>query len=195
MAPQCGCTFASLCSLDLCWNIYICACRVYEKPIITGQDRGANAREREIGSAVAAQLRQKIGPFFLRREKKDVLGGGSDSGAGAGSSGGSGAGGAAGGADSSGAGLSQAGGAGASSSSSSSSATAGGAQQPKALPQKNDLVVWLKLKPLQRKVYTSFLHSGESFSQWSQAAMLRLAGACQREVFEMDHKAMVPYAP
>ena len=37
-----------------------------------------------------------------------------------------------------------------------------GAQQqavPKGLSRKNDLVVWLRLKPLQRAVYEAFLHS------------------------------------
>jgi len=31
---------------------------------------------------------------------------------------------------------------------------------PKGLSRKNDLVVWLRLKPLQRAVYEAFLHSG-----------------------------------
>ena len=30
---------------------------------------------------------------------------------------------------------------------------------PRGLPHKNDLVVWLRLKPLQRAVYTAFLNS------------------------------------
>jgi predicted component of type VI protein secretion system len=30
---------------------------------------------------------------------------------------------------------------------------------PKGLSRKNDLVVWLRLKPLQRAVYEAFLHS------------------------------------
>ena len=36
----------------------------------------------------------------------------------------------------------------------------GGASKPAAMPHKNDLIVWLKLKPMQKKVYQAFLNSG-----------------------------------
>lgn len=40
------------------------------------------------------------------------------------------------------------------------SSTVGTAALP-AMPHKNDLIVWLKLKPIQRRVYQAFLNSGE----------------------------------
>lgn len=39
-------------------------------------------------------------------------------------------------------------------------ATGRGASKPAAMPHKNDLIVWLKLKPMQQKVYQAFLNSG-----------------------------------
>lgn len=45
------------------------------------------------------------------------------------------------------------------SSTSASGAATEGAARPQKLQHKNDLVVWLKMKPLQRAVYTAFLHS------------------------------------
>ena len=45
----------------------------YEKRITAGNDKNANGRDRQIAAAKAAELRAKIAPFFLRREKKDVL--------------------------------------------------------------------------------------------------------------------------
>ncbi len=43
-----------------------------------------------------------------------------------------------------------------------------GAAKPAAMPHKNDLIVWLKLKPMQRRVYQAFLNSGKQ------------AGSCPR---------------
>ncbi len=47
--------------------------------------------------------------------------------------------------------------------STSSGSAAGDAQQvgqkARSLPRKNDLVVWLRLTALQRKIYTAFLHT------------------------------------
>lgn len=45
----------------------------YEKKITAGNDKNATGRDRQIATAKAAELRAKIAPFFLRREKKDVL--------------------------------------------------------------------------------------------------------------------------
>lgn len=45
----------------------------YEKRITAGNDKNATGRDRQIAAAKAAELRAKIAPFFLRREKKDVL--------------------------------------------------------------------------------------------------------------------------
>ena len=36
----------------------------------------------------------------------------------------------------------------------------GGGAKPAAMPHKNDLIVWLKLQPMQRKVYQAFLNAG-----------------------------------
>ena len=47
--------------------------RSYAKLITAGQDRDATERERVKGAAVATELRRVIAPFFLRREKRDVL--------------------------------------------------------------------------------------------------------------------------
>lgn len=38
-----------------------------------GLDKEANERERQTGAAIAAQLRKRMEPFFLRREKNEVL--------------------------------------------------------------------------------------------------------------------------
>eukprot|EP00898_Chlorokybus_atmophyticus_P003685 jgi/Chlat1/4317/Chrsp29S04475 len=49
---------------------------LYEKAIMAGRDKNASARQRHVGSATEKQLRERIQPFFLRREKKDVFGDG-----------------------------------------------------------------------------------------------------------------------
>lgn len=89
-------------------------------------------RAREIGAAVAADLRHRVAPYFLRREKKDVFPSSgtttttsSSSAAGAGNDG----------------------------------ATAPATTTPSLTARKMDMVVWLKLKPLQQHVYKAFLHS------------------------------------
>lgn len=109
---------------------------VYEKAITAGQDRDATLRVRELGAAKAADLRKIVAPFMLRREKKEVLGsGGSSSSTAKDSSGTTGVVAAA--------------------ASSSSSGAAG----PAPMGSKHDLVVWLRLQPLQRHIYEAFLHS------------------------------------
>lgn len=45
----------------------------FERFIAAGTDKHATMRAREMGSARAAQLRARLAPFFLRRDKKDVL--------------------------------------------------------------------------------------------------------------------------
>lgn len=102
-----------------------------------GQDKAANTRQREEGARLAAVLRARTSPFFLRREKKDVLPP-EDKGA-AGEEAGT----------SSSAAAGQAAGA----------AAAGGGPRPQAMGRKNDLVVWLKLTPMQKHVYSTFLSS------------------------------------
>jgi SNF2 family DNA or RNA helicase len=93
-----------------------------------------------------------VSPFILRREKDKVLR--QDSAADAGSSSSSAA--AAGGGD----GTSPAGGlVVAASNTSRAAAAAASAPRPAAMGSKTDLVVWLRLTPLQRHVYEAFLHS------------------------------------
>uniref|UniRef100_A0A383VXK8 Uncharacterized protein n=1 Tax=Tetradesmus obliquus TaxID=3088 RepID=A0A383VXK8_TETOB len=128
----------------------------FEKPIAAGQDRSAGLRVRELGAAKAAELRRIVAPFMLRREKKEVFGSGSSSsaaGAGSSSSGG-------------GSGTVVAAASAASSSSGSSagavaagSTTVGGSAVPAMMGTKHDLVIWLRLQPLQRHIYEAFLHS------------------------------------
>jgi len=45
----------------------------FEKRITAGNDKNATGRDRQIATAKAAELRARIAPFFLRREKKDQM--------------------------------------------------------------------------------------------------------------------------
>ncbi|KXZ56757.1 hypothetical protein GPECTOR_1g682 [Gonium pectorale] len=113
----------------------------YERPITKGLDKEASARERQTGAAIAAELRKRVEPFFLRREKKDVLPDSSTEGRSA--------------AGDSTSGRTETDGAGPSTSAGPST------EGPRAqgLPRKTDLVVWVRLTALQRKIYTAFLHT------------------------------------
>jgi hypothetical protein len=131
-------------------------------------------RVRELGAARAAELRQLVAPYILRREKKEVLGDGTNTnnnssgngsraaqqdgssreGSGASISSGVVAAAAVGTADGSTSSTGQAG-----SSNSSIAVSTGGAAGPAPMGQKVDLVVWLKLTTLQRHIYEAFLHS------------------------------------
>lgn len=137
--------------------------------------RSATLRVRELGAARAAELRKLVAPYILRREKKEVLGdgtnnsssgsasqagqqlqaGSSRAGSGGVSSTGVVAAAAVSGADGSTDSAGQAAAAGAS----SGSSIAGGAAGPAPMGRKVDLVVWLKLTTLQRHIYEAFLHS------------------------------------
>lgn len=129
---------------------------MYEKRITAGQDRDATEREKALGVAVADELRDKIAPFFLRREKGSLKENSTSSSSNnkdnAASPTSSGSGPASGGLDASDKGAL---------SSSGATTTSGvpGHPKPQSLRHKNDLVVWLQLQPLQRKVYKAFLHS------------------------------------
>ncbi|GAB4822407.1 hypothetical protein N2152v2_009453 [Parachlorella kessleri] len=101
----------------------------YEKKITIGNDKHATQGERERGAVAAAQLRQAIAPFFLRREKKDVFRTSSSEEAVA------------------------------SSNTQPEAAITTGAAKPAKMGRKNDFIVWLRLKPMQRKVYEAFLNS------------------------------------
>ncbi|PNH04078.1 DNA excision repair protein ERCC-6-like, partial [Tetrabaena socialis] len=117
------------------------------RPITKGLDKDASARERQTGAAIAAELRQRVEPFLLRREKKDVMPDSSGGADGIGSGGGAAGGG--GGAE-----------AGASAPASASAAGAPPAVRPsQSLPRKNDLVVWLRLTRKQSQIYRSFLET------------------------------------
>jgi SNF2 family DNA or RNA helicase len=112
-----------------------------------GQDRDAWGRQREIGAAKAAELRRRTAPYMLRREKAEVLPGG-------GSSGPAGSGGAGGGGSSTEPGKQQAEGGG-----NAAGAAKPERPQPKRMGRKTDLVVWLRLAPMQRHIYEAFLNS------------------------------------
>jgi SNF2 family DNA or RNA helicase len=123
----------------------------FEKPIAAGQDRGAGLRVRELGAAKAAELRRVVRPFMLRREKKEVFGSGSGSSASRGDTASSSTAGGGGGAVVAAAASSER--------RSAAAGQAGGSAVPAMMGTKHDLVVWLRLQPLQRHIYEAFLHS------------------------------------
>lgn len=43
------------------------------RPITIGSDKCATERAQSLGAAKAAELRARIAPYFLRREKQHVL--------------------------------------------------------------------------------------------------------------------------
>ncbi len=45
----------------------------YVRPITAGADKHATERARSVGAGRAAELRARFAPFFLRREKAQVL--------------------------------------------------------------------------------------------------------------------------
>ncbi|KAI3429485.1 hypothetical protein D9Q98_005576 [Chlorella vulgaris] len=147
----------------------------YEKLITVGSDKHATEYERERGAVAAARLRQEVGPYMLRREKKEVFkpqdaaaaardgSAGSHAGAETGSqleAGGSGAGG-------------------------------GGKEcsKPATMPHKNDLIVWLKLEPMQRRVYQAFLNSDAVKKVFNQTSSALAAITVLKKV--CDHPALL----
>jgi len=106
----------------------------YEKPIARGTSRDASARERQVGTATAEALRNKIAPVMLRREKRTVFA-------------------PAPGIDSFSSQESVKDDADAQSQASSSSSGCG------LSSRKCDMIVWLKLTAPQRRLYASFLSS------------------------------------
>ena len=46
----------------------------FVRPITAGADKHATERARSVGAGRAAELRARFAPFFLRREKAQVLG-------------------------------------------------------------------------------------------------------------------------
>lgn len=45
----------------------------YEKIITRGNSKDASSRDRELANGRSKALRDRCAPYFLRREKKDVL--------------------------------------------------------------------------------------------------------------------------
>ena len=45
----------------------------FEKVIMRGNSKDATKRDRDLSSARSKHLRERCAPYFLRREKKDVL--------------------------------------------------------------------------------------------------------------------------
>lgn len=108
----------------------------FSRPIAAGIAKGASKYERETGAALTAELRRRIEPFFLRRDKSMLAQhqtqGASNATASSHSP---------------------------SSSSFIAAAVAGASSSPSIPVQKNDLIVWTYLSPLQVSLYTSFLSS------------------------------------
>ncbi|GBG83531.1 hypothetical protein CBR_g37246 [Chara braunii] len=102
----------------------------YEKKITNGSHKEASQREKVIGNAAAKALRNRIAPFFLRREKKDVFPSRAKSD------------------DDTGA-----------TEASQSSETASTAGKESTLGRKNDLIVWLPPTRTQERLYVTFTQS------------------------------------
>ncbi|GAX75462.1 hypothetical protein CEUSTIGMA_g2905.t1 [Chlamydomonas eustigma] len=122
----------------------------YAKLITAGQDRDASERERLKGAAVAAELRRVIAPFFLRREKRDVL--------------------------------RQQG-------SEEESAESGASSSSQTISRKNDLVVWLRLTPLQQQIYKAFLRSDSVSAALNQSASVLAALTVLKKI--CDHPGLL----
>ena len=134
----------------------------FEGPIIAGTDRHAGPYERELGERIAEKLRERIRPHFFRREKKDVFG---------------------------------------SDSTAASSATPAAAAQAEALVQrapepegvaritahKNDLIVWVTLTALQRRLYETFLRSDQVAHVLNRSASPLAALGVLRKICNHPH--------
>eukprot|EP00198_Chlamydomonas_reinhardtii_P013591 XP_001702928.1 SWI/SNF chromatin remodeling complex component [Chlamydomonas reinhardtii] len=160
----------------------------YERPITKGLDKEATARERQTGAAIAAALRRCAGARALaglplgRRCKRDVLTGKGDDDKAAGGEGGK--------AHEGGAQDAAAAGPSTSGSGTAAAAGGGGAQaRAQSLPRKNDLVVWLRLTPLQRKIYTAFLHTDSVRQVLSHTASPLAAITVLKKI--CDHPALL----
>ena len=134
----------------------------YEKAITHGSDKHATQYERERGALAAGRLRQETGPYMLRREKKEVFQAAGDTPAGGTAEGAAATAGAP---------------AAAGDAAAAAAAGGGGGAKPAAMPHKNDLIVWLKLQPMQRKVYQAFLNSGGWVGWWIVGAGFLVVGA------------------
>ena len=154
--------------LNELWALYDLCCpgllgdaqefrREYAKRVAAGQSRDATERQRSAGARASDELRKLCRPFMLRREKSAVLAKAKaerDAEEGAGGAGGSSSSAAAPGTPSAAA-------PGAPRTSIEASATgwAGVKHAPTQLGKKNDLVVWIPLRPAQKRLYRAFLDS------------------------------------
>ncbi|KAL4427704.1 hypothetical protein ABPG75_001793 [Micractinium tetrahymenae] len=143
----------------------------YERTITNGSDKHATQYERERGAVAAARLRQEIGPYMLRREKKEVF--------------------KPAGADNEQQNTAQPGASGtvAEAAAGGAGSTASGGARPAAMPHKNDLIVWLKLKPMQRRVYQAFLNSDSVKKVFNQTASALAAITVLKKV--CDHPVLL----
>ena len=144
----------------------------FEAPIIAGTDRHAGPYEKELGERIAEKLRERIRPHFLRREKKDVFGSDGDDHLRATNAGDTRA------------------------ESMNPVAMHGDAFSQRALePQgvaritahKNDLIVWVKLTALQRRLYETFLRSDQVAHVLNRSASPLAALGVLRKICNHPH--------
>lgn len=161
----------------------------YERVITKGQSREASDRERRVGAATSKALRRRISPFFLRREKMDVLAGHHENGEAPTES------------------LEHLQSSASTesnlsrqlvdaekrTSSHSSSTSAGPSVPPPKCPQKlgrkNDIIVWLKTRRAQRKLYLAFLQSPSVHAALNKAGSALSALTVLKKV--CDHPSLV----
>ena len=152
--------------LNELWALYDLCCpgllgdaqefrREYAKRIAAGQSKDATERQRSAGARASDELRKLCRPFMLRREKSAVLAKAkaerdAEEGAGGASSSAAAA---------PGAPLAAASGAPRTSIEASTTGWAGVKHAPTELGKKNDLVVWIPLRPAQKRLYRAFLDS------------------------------------
>ena len=152
--------------LNELWALYDLCCpgllgdaqefrREFAKRVAAGQSRDATERQRSAGARASDELRKLCRPFMLRREKNAVL-----AKAKAERDAEEAAGGASGGATAApGTPSAAASGAPRTSIEASTTGWAGVKHAPTQLGKKNDLVVWIPMKPAQKRLYRAFLDS------------------------------------
>jgi superfamily II DNA or RNA helicase len=153
--------------LNELWALYDLCCpgllgdaqefrREYAKRIAAGQSRDATERQRSAGARASDELRKLCRPFMLRREKSAVLAKAEAERVTEGGAGGSSS------AAPAAPGTPSAGGASGAPRTSIEASTTGWAgvkHAPTQLGKKNDLVVWIPLRPAQKRLYRAFLDS------------------------------------
>ena len=155
----------------------------FEAPIVAGTDRRAGAFEKELGERIAEKLRERIRPHFLRREKKQVFGGGNGDTNSGGSNGVGGGNNVSNGNDDD-----------------DDQVHKEGEVHDKREPvgvgritaHKNDVIVWVTLTALQRRLYETFLRSDQvahvlNRSASPLAALGVLRKICNHPLVLRDH--------